>query len=66
VVATVTKKRRGNLSANLEINVGEGRYISLCDPNGLEELDSEMKATAATQIKVIQDHMACLMAQLTK
>jgi Cell division cycle-associated protein 8 len=66
VIATVTKKRRGNESANFEINVGEGKYISLSDPNGVQELDSEMKATAATQLKVLQDQMASLMAQLTK
>lgn len=66
VVATVTKKHRGNESANFEINVGEGRYISLNDPNGIQSLDSEMKAAATTQLKVIQDQMATLMAQLTK
>jgi hypothetical protein len=66
VVATVTKKRRGNESANFEINVGDGRYISLNDPNGVQELDSQMKATAASQLKVLQDQMASLMAQLTQ
>lgn len=69
VVATVTKKRRGNGSdtaANFEINVGEGRIINLNDPMGVNELDSSMKATAATQLKVLQDQMASLMAQLTK
>ena len=66
VVATVTKKRRGNDSANFEINVGDGRVISLNDPNGVQELDSQMKATAASQLKVLQDQMASLMAQLTQ
>jgi Cell division cycle-associated protein 8 len=66
VIATISKKRRGNESASFEINVGEGRYISLNDPNGVQELDSEMKATAATQLKVLQDQMASLMAQLTQ
>ncbi|KAL3907543.1 MAG: hypothetical protein SGILL_008829, partial [Bacillariaceae sp.] len=66
VVATVTKKRRGNDSVNFEINVGDGKKISLCDPNGVQELDSSMKATAASQLKVLQDQMASLMAQLTK
>eukprot|EP00529_Nitzschia_sp_RCC80_P028364 CAMPEP_0113465582 /NCGR_PEP_ID=MMETSP0014_2-20120614/13817_1 /TAXON_ID=2857 /ORGANISM="Nitzschia sp." /LENGTH=273 /DNA_ID=CAMNT_0000357751 /DNA_START=37 /DNA_END=858 /DNA_ORIENTATION=- /assembly_acc=CAM_ASM_000159 len=66
VVATVTKKRRGNDSANFEINVGEGRVISLNDPNGVQELDSQMKATAASQLKVLQYQMASLMAQLTQ
>lgn len=66
VVATVTKKRRGNDSANFEINVGDGRTISLNDPDGVQQLDSEMKATAASQLKVLQDQMASLMAQLTQ
>ena len=67
VVATVTKKRRGNdASANFEINVGEGRVINLNDPVDFNELDPSMKATAANQLKVLQDQMASLMAQLTK
>mmetsp|Transcript_25809 Transcript_25809/g.63221 ORF Transcript_25809/g.63221 Transcript_25809/m.63221 type:complete len:235 (+) Transcript_25809:61-765(+) len=65
VIATVTKKRRGNESASFEINVGDGKFISLNDPSGVQELDSNMKATAATQLKVLQDQMASLMAQLT-
>lgn len=67
VVATVTKKRRSNdNAANFEINVGDGRVINLNDPLGVQELDSSMKATAASQLKVLQDQMASLMAQLTK
>ena len=65
-MATVTKKRRGDESANFEINVGDGKFISLTDPAGVQELDSSMKATAASQLKVLQDQMASLMAQLTK
>jgi hypothetical protein len=64
IIATVTKKRRGNETANFEINVGDGKYISLNDPSGVKGLDSNMKATAATQLKVLQDQMASLMAQL--
>jgi hypothetical protein len=66
VVATVTKKSRGNDAATFEINVGAGRFISLNDPSRVQELDSSMKATAASQLKVLQDQMASLMAQLTK
>ena len=66
MVATVTKKRRGNEGANFEINVGDGRIINLNDPTGVHALDSDMKATAASQLKVLQDQMASLMAQLTK
>jgi hypothetical protein len=64
VIATVCKKRRGNGSANVEINIGEGQYISLNDPSGLSGLDAQMKQTAASQLKVLQDQMASLMAQL--
>jgi len=76
VIATICKKRRGNdnnnesesesASANVEINVGEGQYISLNDPNGVSELDANMKQTAASQLKVLQDQMASLMAQLKR
>jgi len=66
VIATVAKKRRGKTdAAQFEINVGDGRMISLNDPSGVQELDSDMKATAASQLKVLQDQMASLMAQLT-
>lgn len=64
VIATVCKKRRGNESAKVEINVGEGQYISLNDPSGISALDAQMKQTAASQLKVLQDQMASLMAQL--
>ena len=64
LIATVTKKRKGNEGANFEINVGDGKYISLCDPDGVEGLDSSMKATAASQLKVLRDQMENLMAQL--
>jgi len=64
VIATVCKKRRGNESASVEINVGDGQYISLNDPGGVSGLDAQMKQTAASQLKVLQDQMASLMAQL--
>jgi len=76
VIATICKKpRRGGLdnknnesaesaAANVEINVGEGQYISLNDPKGVSELDPSMKQTAAAQLKVLQDQMASLMATL--
>lgn len=70
LVATVTKKpRRGNAppsaSANFDINVGEGRYISLNNPSGVQHLDDNMKTNALSQLKVLQDQMASLMEQLT-
>jgi hypothetical protein len=61
------KKRKGNDAggANIEINVGDGKFISLNNPSGVTELDSSMKASAASQLKVLQDQMQSLMAQLT-
>ena len=66
IVATVCKKRKGNGAggASVEINVGDGRIISLSNPGNVRELDSGMKATAASQLKVLADQMASLMAQL--
>lgn len=64
LVATVTKKRRGNTSAAFDINVGEGRYINLADPGTMKHLDESMKNTAISQLKVLQDQMECLMAKL--
>jgi len=70
LVATVTKKRRGNsvaaTAANFDINVGEGRYISLNDPSGVLNLDDDMKTSAYSQLKVLQDQMASLMQQLER
>ena len=66
LVATVSKKRRGNdkTSAVFDINVGEGRYISLSDPNTVKLLDDSAKESASSQLQVIQDQIAVLMAQL--
>ena len=51
--------------ANFDISVGEGRFISLNDPNGVQHLDSDMKTSALSQLKVLQDQMASLMQQLS-
>ena len=64
VIATVCKKRRGNESANIEINIGDGQYISLDDPSSVSGLDARTKQTAKSNLKILQDQMASLMAQL--
>jgi len=66
LVATVSKKRRGQDLAVFDINVGEGCYVNLSDTSSLQQLDDEMKSTAKTQLKVLQDQMARLMASLGK
>ena len=48
----------------LSLDVGKGQYISLSDPSSLEHLDGDMKDTARIQLKVLQDQMSKLMAQL--
>ena len=54
-MATVTKKRRGNESANFEINVGDGKFISLTDPAGVQELDSKDKCFVVVTVLVLMD-----------
>lgn len=57
LVATISKKARGANSlthaTNFDINVGEGKYISLTDPSGVNDLDDEMKNTALSQLKIL-------------
>ena len=48
----------------LSLDVGKGQYISLSDPSSLQHLDVDMKDTARNQLKVLQDQMSKLMAQL--
>jgi hypothetical protein len=67
LVATVTKKRRNNQNENgvvFDIAIGDGKYINLNDINAAADLSGEMKTTAMTQLKVLQNQMASLMAQL--
>mmetsp|Transcript_2624 Transcript_2624/g.4087 ORF Transcript_2624/g.4087 Transcript_2624/m.4087 type:complete len:247 (-) Transcript_2624:3288-4028(-) len=68
LIATVTKKRKGNSrtsGVDFAINVGDGRQINLGDPRSMKHLDDDMKTSAVVQLKVLQDQMASLMAQLT-
>eukprot|EP00567_Pseudictyota_dubia_P001994 CAMPEP_0197469054 /NCGR_PEP_ID=MMETSP1175-20131217/66406_1 /TAXON_ID=1003142 /ORGANISM="Triceratium dubium, Strain CCMP147" /LENGTH=331 /DNA_ID=CAMNT_0043005187 /DNA_START=178 /DNA_END=1173 /DNA_ORIENTATION=- len=73
LVATVCKKQKGNLggdgkfnngAAVFDINVGDGRYVNLSNPGTIQHLDQDMKTTAMSQLKILQDQMAGLMAQL--
>jgi hypothetical protein len=67
LVATVTKKRRNNQTETgvvFDIAIGDGKYINLNDINEAADLSREMKTTAMTQLKVLQNQMASLMAQL--
>jgi len=66
LVATVTKKRRGRENVVFDIAIGDGKYIHLSDLNSASDLTGEMKTTAMTQLKVLQDQMASLMAQLER
>eukprot|EP00543_Licmophora_paradoxa_P005269 CAMPEP_0202452662 /NCGR_PEP_ID=MMETSP1360-20130828/10816_1 /ASSEMBLY_ACC=CAM_ASM_000848 /TAXON_ID=515479 /ORGANISM="Licmophora paradoxa, Strain CCMP2313" /LENGTH=230 /DNA_ID=CAMNT_0049071541 /DNA_START=111 /DNA_END=803 /DNA_ORIENTATION=+ len=68
LIATVSKKRRGNSAAAtmFEINVGNGNYIDLSNPENVNHLDDNMKDVAESQVKVLQEQLASLMAQLKK
>jgi hypothetical protein len=65
LVATVSKKRRGKAAAVFDINVGEGRYINLQDPMCIKYLEGDMKDAAISQLKILQDQIASLMAQMS-
>lgn len=74
LIATVSKKRRGNSSgASSEyvgdgtmfgISVGDGRTISLSDPDTMDHLTNEMKNTAKNQLNVLQDQLSKLLSKL--
>jgi len=77
LVATVSKKRRGNhqggngiddaegddAAAMFDINI-DGRTISLSDKSTMEHLTSDMKSTAKNQLNVLQDQLAKLLSHL--
>jgi hypothetical protein len=69
LVATITKKRRGNDSsdtaADFAINVGEGKFISLTDPSAIGNLDSESRLRAFNHLQVLQVQMAKIMQDLS-
>jgi hypothetical protein len=50
--------------AALDINIGEGNYISLNDPSALQNLPPEARNSAMSQLQVLRDQMASLMQQL--
>lgn len=67
-MATVTKKNRGNAAlssaASFDFCVGEGKYVTLGDPSNMKDLDSELKNSALSQLKLMQDQIAIAMKQL--
>jgi len=78
LIATVSKKRRGNANAShdeddsgmeiggavFDISVGDGRMISLSDPSTMEHLTNEMKSTAKNQLNVLQNQLSQLLSKL--
>jgi len=69
LVATVSKKRKGNgnddggAGALFDINI-DGRTISLSDPSTMEHLTNEMKNTAKNQLNILQDQLSKLLSHL--
>jgi hypothetical protein len=62
VVATVMKMRKSDNAAVLNINIGDGKIISLKDPSMLMELDEEMKSSAISQIQTFREQISTWMA----
>ncbi len=50
--------------ASFDINIGDGRYITLSDPSAMAHLTSEMKDTAKNQLNVLQDQLSKLLSHL--
>mmetsp|Transcript_4811 Transcript_4811/g.9178 ORF Transcript_4811/g.9178 Transcript_4811/m.9178 type:complete len:280 (-) Transcript_4811:58-897(-) len=68
LIATVSKKRRGNDqgengAAMFDINI-DGRTISLSDPTTMDHLTKEMKNTAMSQLNILQDQLSKLLSHL--
>jgi hypothetical protein len=68
LVATVSKKRRGNDqgekgAAMFDINI-DGRTISLSDPTTMDHLTKEMRNTAMSQLNILQDQLSKLLSHL--
>jgi len=51
-------------AAEFDINIGDGRYITLGDPSTMEHLTVEMKNTAKNQLHVLQDQLSKLLSHL--
>mmetsp|Transcript_22371 Transcript_22371/g.25918 ORF Transcript_22371/g.25918 Transcript_22371/m.25918 type:complete len:332 (+) Transcript_22371:220-1215(+) len=67
LVATVSKKRKGNATLGeviFDINVGQGKVLSLSDPNSMAQMSSDMKTTSKAHLKVLQDQITRLMSEL--
>ena len=58
LVATISKKRRDGTNhaispAKFDINVGEGKYLNLNDPDNVNNLDADTKNEALNQLKIL-------------
>lgn len=64
LIATVTKskKRRmgstgDDVGASLDINLGDGQFISLQDPTNVNSLDDDKKSMALQQLQMLKDQV---------
>ncbi len=65
VLATVKKmKKEDAASIALEMDTGDGTFLNIAAPGAVEQMDEEMKETAKSKLKNLQDEVAALMAQL--
>lgn len=47
-------------SAQFDINVGDGKIISLNDPSGMSDLNDDMKNAALHQLKILYVSCCCI------
>lgn len=72
LIATVTKskKRRtgstgdSGAGASLDINLGDGQYISLQDPMNMSSLDAEKKIMALQQLQLLKSQVDSVLKHL--
>lgn len=72
LIATVTKakkRRTGSTSdnvagASLDLNLGDGQFISLHDPTNITALDDEKKTMAVQQLQMLLNQAESALKQL--
>lgn len=72
LIATVTKakKRRtgstgdGSAGASLDINLGDGQFISLQDPTNVSALDADKKNMALQQLQMLKNQVDSVLKHL--
>ena len=71
IIATITKakkRRTGSSSdttgASLDINLGDGQFISLQDPTNVNSLDADKKNMALQQLQMLKNQVDSVLRTL--